>query len=93
MPNRIENTGFSPPARRPLGNERRGAALAQLVATIALALATIVVATVVSAGIARADTIDGVVGNEGNLFAISMLLGLVFIGIGTILPNGESKKR
>ncbi len=93
MRNRIENNGFNPPAGHSLGNEHRGAALAELVATLALALATLVVATVLSAGIAHAAAVDGIVGNEISLFAITMLLGLLFIGIGSVLPNGESKKR
>jgi hypothetical protein len=50
----IENTGFQPPSRHPLGRERRVALFAELVATIGLALSTIIAATVLSVGIARA---------------------------------------
>ena len=89
----VEHTGFIPPAERTLGNERRTVALAELVATVALALATIVVATVVSAGIARANVADGVVGHEGSLFGIALLLGLIFIGVtGFTLPGTGPKK-
>jgi hypothetical protein len=87
--------GFTPPAGHPLGGERRSVVLAQLVAIAALALSTIVVATVVSAGIAHANVVDGVIGHEGSVFGISLLLGLLFIGVvGTsTLPGGRTKKR
>ena len=85
----IENTGFSPPTGHPLGRERRFAAIAELVATVALALSTLVAATVVSVGIAHAGVTDGVVGHEGSLFGIALLLGLIFIGAGSLLPRGE----
>jgi hypothetical protein len=89
----IDDTGFTPPARHPLGTERRTVALAELVTIAALAVSTIVVATVVSAGIARANVADGVVGHEGSLFGIALLLGLTFIGIGGMsLPGRRSKK-
>lgn len=93
MRTRIENNGFSPPAGRPLGKEHRTAMFAQLVATVALTLATLVAATVVSVGIAHADVVEGMAGDEGNLFAVAMLLGLVFVAICKMLPNGESRKR
>jgi hypothetical protein len=90
----IEDTGFTPPADHPLGTERRTVVLAELVAIAALALSTIVVATVVSAGIAHANVADGVIGHEGSLFAVALLLGLIFIGVGglSILPGGRPKK-
>ncbi len=69
MHKHIEGTGFTAPTGRELGNERRTVALAALIATAALAFATIVVATVVSVGIARADVADNVIDNEGSLFA------------------------
>ena len=69
-------------------HERRAATLAQLVTGVALALSTIVAATVVSVGIARADVAGNVVDNESGLFGIALLLGLIFIGIGgfSLLP-------
>jgi uncharacterized membrane protein YphA (DoxX/SURF4 family) len=89
----FDHTGFTPPAGHSLGTERRTVALAELVTIAALALSTIVVATVVSAGIARASVADGVVGHEGSLFAIALLLGLIFIGIGGLsMPRRRSKK-
>ncbi len=89
-----DNLGFHPPAARGPGHERRTAAFAELAASIALALSTVVVATVLSVGIARANVVDGIIGNEGSLFAIALLLGLLFVGFGgySILPGDKVKK-
>jgi hypothetical protein len=62
MPKHIENTGFQPPSGWPLGCEHRTAAFAQLVATLALVVATIAIATVLSASIARAAAPIGLEG-------------------------------
>ncbi len=96
MRNAIKSPGFMPPANRTLGSEHRTVALAELVASLALALSTLVAATVVSIGIAHADVVGNVIDNEGGLFVISLVLGLLFIGMGglTILsmPYGRHKK-
>lgn len=84
MRKHIDSTGFIAPADRALGNERRTVALAELAAIAGLTASTVTVATVVSVGIARAAVADGVIGNEGGLFAISLLLGLIFIAVGGI---------
>jgi hypothetical protein len=91
----VKSTGFTPPVGRKLGRERRSAALAELVASVALALGTIVAATVVTAGIARADVVGDVVGHEGSLFAVALVLGLLFIGMGglTVLSLPAAKPR
>lgn len=88
MRRHFENAGFTAPADRTLGEERRTVALAELAAIVALALSTIVTATVVSVGFARASVVGGVIDNEGSLFTIALLLGLIFIGVGgfSILP-------
>ncbi len=95
MRNPVEHTGFTPPAHRKLGGEGRNAAFAELIAGAALALSTVVVATVVTIGIANAGVADGVVGHEGSVFGVALLLGLAFIGIGglSIVPGGKPKKR
>jgi hypothetical protein len=97
MREHIEGTGFIPPSGRALGNERRSVALAALIATAALAFSTIVAATVVSIGIARANVIGNVVDNEGSLFAIALVLGLLFIGMGGLtimtLPGDKMKNQ
>ncbi len=95
MHKHIENTGFRAPAGHKLGRERRIVVFAELVAGVALAISTVVVATVLSVGIARANVAEGVVGHEGSLFGIALLLGLIFIGLGGIsmLPGDKHEKR
>lgn len=80
----LEGTGFTAPADRNLGEERGTAAVASLIASLVLALSTIIAATVVTVGIARASAVDGVIDNEGGLFVVALLLGLLFIGIGSM---------
>lgn len=82
MSKSFEKSGFSAPNDRALGNERRTATLAELVATIALTVCTLIAATVVSVGIARADAAGSIIDNEGSLFAIALVLGLVFVVMG-----------
>jgi len=85
------DTGFAPPVEGALGEERRTLAFAELIASAALMLGTVVAAIVVTAGIARADVGSGVIGNVSGLFVIALLLGLVFIGLGslTVLPRNR----
>lgn len=91
----FDHNGFTPPADHRPGHERHIVALAELIASAVLALCTVVVATVVTAGIARADVIDGVVDHEVSLFGIAFLLGLLFIGMSglSLLPGNRTKKR
>lgn len=96
MKSRLEGTGFIAPSEHRLGHERRTVAVASLVASLVLALCTIIAATAVSVGIARASVGDGVIDNEGTLFVLALLLGLLaFIGIGRIslLPPRDPKHR
>ena len=90
-----QGTGFEAPAGRTLGHEHNHVALASLIASAALAFATVVLATVVSVGIARADVVGNVIDNEGGLFAIALLLGLLFIGMSGLtvlsLPHRPKK--
>jgi hypothetical protein len=54
-----------------------------------------VAATVVSVGIARANVVGNVIDNEGSLFAVALVLGLIFIAIGGLtltLPGHRPKK-
>jgi len=89
-----EDAGFRPPASRALGNERRSVAFAQLLASLALALSTLIAATVLTVGIARAGVVDGVIDHEGGLFGIALLLGIAFIGLGgfSLLPGHRQKR-
>ncbi|HET9715050.1 MAG TPA: hypothetical protein VFP60_02595 [Pseudolabrys sp.] len=68
--------------------------MAELLASLALATSTLVIATVLSVGKARADVVTNVIDNEAGLFAIALLLGLLFIGIGglTILSFPHREK-
>ena len=97
MRRHMQSAGFMPPAERVLGRERRNAAIAELVTTIALALCTLLAVTVVSVGIAHADVVDNVIDNESGLFAIALLLGLLFIGMGGLtilsLPHPHRHKK
>ena len=96
MRNDIDSPGFTAPNGRALGNGRRTVALAELVAIVGLALSTIVAATVVSVGIARANVVGNVIDNEGSLFTVALLLGLIFIAMGGLtaftLPGHKPKK-
>jgi hypothetical protein len=83
-----ENTGFAPPV-----SGVRNPAVAELVATAGLALATIVTAIAVTAGVAHADVADSVIGNEGSIFAVALLLGLAFIGVGGLTLSDSRPKR
>jgi hypothetical protein len=71
-------------------------ALAELVTSLALAASTLIAATVVSIGIARADVAGNVIDNEGGLFVVALVLGLLFIGMGGLtilsLPHHPHKK-
>lgn len=92
----IENTGFTSPTGRALDRKRRTVALAELVAIVGLALSTIVAVTVVSVGIARANVVGNVIDNEGSVFTVALLLGLIFIAMGGLtaltLPGHKPKK-
>jgi len=83
--------GFATPAEQ--GPER--GLVASLVAGVVLALGTIVAATAVTVGIARASAADSIIDHEGSLFAIALLLGLLFIGISsiTLFPPRNQKHR
>lgn len=91
MHKHIQNTGFRAPAGYPLGRERRSIAFAELVAGIALALSTVLVATVLSVGVARANVADGVIGHEASLFGIALLLGVIFIGLSSFSAMARDK--
>ena len=76
----IDRVGFERPIRR-VPSPRRQAASLQLMASIALAVCTVVAATVVSIGIARAD-VPAAAQSADVSFALAVLLGLVLGGWG-----------
>jgi hypothetical protein len=96
MHKHIGSSGFMAPHGRALGNERCTVALTELATIVGLALCTIVAATAVSVGIARANVAGNVIDNEGSLFTIALLLGLIFIAMGGLtvftLPGHKPKK-
>ena len=97
MRKHIKSAGFTPPADRALGSEHRTAVVAELVASHRpRSVCVLVAATVVSIGVARADVASNVIDNEGGLFAIALLLGLLFIGMGGLttlsLPHHQAQK-
>lgn len=82
MRNPVETNGFVPRPGRNLGRQRRAAAIAELVAGIALAIG-IVVATIVTAGVAHADSAPiAHAGTDGGSVAVALVLGLMLIGMG-----------
>ena len=97
MRKRTLSAGFNSPANRKLGTGHRTVAIAELIASVVLVLSTLIAATVVSVGVARADVVSGVIDNEGGVFAIALLLGLLFIGMGGVtiisLPNPSRHRK
>lgn len=96
MSKHIEKPGFSPPTDRVLGRERHTATLAAFVTTIVLTICTLIAVTAVSVGIARANPAGPIIDNEGGLFAIALVLGLVFVLMGGLtvltLPGHRFRK-
>lgn len=96
MSKHIEEPGFLPPTGRVLGRERHSATLAELVATLGLGVCTLIALMAVSVGIARAEPAGAIIDNEGGLFAVSLVLGLVFALMGGLtvltLPGPRSRK-
>ena len=89
MRTQLKDAGFAAPDDRPLGGERRHTVVAELAAIVGLTISTVIAATVVSVGMARASAVDGIIDNEGGLFAVALLLGLLFIVVGgvSLLPH------
>lgn len=76
------------------GVESRRVVVAELAAIAGLTIATLIAATAVSVGIARASALDGIIENDGRLFGIALLLGLAFLAIGglSLLPGRRSPR-
>jgi uncharacterized membrane protein len=96
MGNDIDNHGFAAPAGRKHCHKRCGVAFAELVTIVGLALSIIVAAAALSVGAAYANVAGNVIDNEGSLFTIALLLGLVIIAMGGLtmftLPGHRPKK-
>lgn len=55
---------------------------ALVITTVTLVVSIVIAATVVSIGIARADTLVPIADSSGGRFALALLLGLVIAGMG-----------
>jgi hypothetical protein len=88
-------TGFAPPPMLPLDRERRSVALAQLLASIGLAAGTLIAATVITAGIARADGLVPMPGQHTSIVAVAVMVGVLFAGMGglTAMSLAPSRRR
>jgi len=75
--------GFTRPRGAARPTRHRVIAL-ELVASLALVLSTLVTATVVTIGYARADTFDLAANADGGSFGVALLLGVLFAGMGGI---------
>ena len=91
------SAGFRGPASlHGSGVETRRVVLAELTAIAGLSIATLVAVTAVSVGMARAAVGDGIIDNDGGLFAVALMLGLAFIAIGgfaALTPGGRRHPR
>jgi hypothetical protein len=74
--------GFEQELRQARLRKRRSVAVVELITTASLALSTGVAMTVVSFGIARAGVVGSVVKGDGALFAIALIMGLLFSAMG-----------
>lgn len=74
-----DDTGFAPPTTRPLGRERRSV---EILASAGLAAGTLVAASVITAGMARADALVPVAGQHTSVIAVALVLGLLLAGMG-----------
>jgi hypothetical protein len=95
---RVEHSaGFrGPVSLHGSGVETRRVVVAELAAIAGLSLATLVAVTVVSVGMARAAVGDGIIDNDGGVFAIALVLGLAFVAIGgfaVLMPGGRRHPR
>jgi hypothetical protein len=78
---------MKPPAgfARPCGRDRSAShrlAMLQLLASLTLAFSTLVAATVVTIGYARADALSVAADDDGGRFGVALLVSLLFAGMG-----------
>jgi glycerol uptake facilitator-like aquaporin len=78
----MERAAFSRSTLNATAPRRRPVALVELIATAALALSTVVAATAVSIGIARADAFGTRADGDTAPLAIALLIGLLLSAMG-----------
>jgi hypothetical protein len=94
----MTRTPEAAPDRRdlePTAPRSRSVAL-QLIATVALALSTVIAVTAVSIGIARAETLGARADGEIAPFAIALLIGLFLAAMGgltAIMADGRKAEQ
>src|SRR5712691_1233423 len=92
---RIDRAGFAPPGHERIRG-RHSNILAQLIATVALALSIAVAATVVTLGIARAEGLSPGGDDASARLAVAILFGFVLVGMGgltAVISRGRFRER
>ena len=86
---------FEPPTPELPAPKPRPVACVELIATVALALSTLIAVTVVSIGIARADVFGAHPDAEVAPFAIALFIGVLLSAMGglTALIAGDGTRR
>jgi hypothetical protein len=84
--------GFA--CKSPAPAQRRSVTFVELIATLALAMSTVIAATAVSIGMARAADLSGVVDGDSPI-ATALVFGILLAGMGglTALIAGERRRR
>ena len=92
---RIERAAARRCALQTAESQTRPVALVELITTVLLALSTVVAATAVSIGIARADVLGIRADGDAAPFAVALLIGLLLLAMGgltaimTASPEGK----
>lgn len=73
-------SGHTLQSERPV--EPKPIVLAELIASVALALSTVVAATAVSIGIARAETVGALADGGGGQLSVALVVGLFLASVG-----------
>ena len=92
---RIERAGLQRCALPTTESPSRPAALVELITTAALALSTVVAATAVSIGMARADVFGFRTDGDPAPLAIALLIGLLLLAMGgltAVMASGPKAK-
>ncbi len=90
--NRIDHAGFAPHRGGP-PHRRRSIAVAQLVASMALALSITVAATAVTIGIARADGVVAIAQDSSAHVAAGTVLAMIVIAVGLAVAVKRNSAR
>ena len=93
--NKMQGTAFDRSAPDATQPSTRPVALVELIATVALALSTVIAVTAVSIGIARADAFGMRTEGDTAPLAIALLIGLLLSAMGgltAIMADGPKGK-